>query len=125
MHMTHIVRDLRDAGSVATQTAAGRHGLGWILTRVATKLRLRRFIGSAIDGQGSTAQQPRNEEAEEGQAENKCRGAVHKEVGERCARIRGASKALGGRVMPKCRQAIADALARLIFEKPLAELDRS
>ncbi len=27
--------------------------------------------------------------------------------------------------MPKCRQAIADALARLIFEKPLAELDRS
>jgi hypothetical protein len=27
--------------------------------------------------------------------------------------------------MPKCRQAIADALARLFFEKPLAELDRS
>jgi hypothetical protein len=27
--------------------------------------------------------------------------------------------------MPKCRQAIADALARLIFEKPFAELDRS
>lgn len=27
--------------------------------------------------------------------------------------------------MIKCRQALADALARLIFEKPLAELDRS
>jgi len=27
--------------------------------------------------------------------------------------------------MPKCRQAIADALARLIFEKPFAELNRS
>jgi hypothetical protein len=27
--------------------------------------------------------------------------------------------------MPRCRQAFADALARLIFEKPLAELDRS
>ena len=25
----------------------------------------------------------------------------------------------------KCRQALADALARLIFDKPLAELDRS
>jgi hypothetical protein len=31
----------------------------------------------------------------------------------------------GGRVMPKARQSLADALARLIFEKPLAELDRS
>jgi hypothetical protein len=27
--------------------------------------------------------------------------------------------------MAKCRQALADALARLIFDKPLAELDRS
>ena len=27
--------------------------------------------------------------------------------------------------MPKCRQAIADALARLIFEKPFADLDRT
>jgi hypothetical protein len=27
--------------------------------------------------------------------------------------------------MPKCRQAFADALARLVFQKPLAELDRS
>jgi hypothetical protein len=27
--------------------------------------------------------------------------------------------------MPKCRQALADALARLVFGKPLDELDRS
>ena len=27
--------------------------------------------------------------------------------------------------MPECRQALADALARLVFDKPLAELDRS
>jgi hypothetical protein len=27
--------------------------------------------------------------------------------------------------MPKCRVAFADALARLLFDKPLAELDRS
>jgi hypothetical protein len=27
--------------------------------------------------------------------------------------------------MPKRRQAMADALARLVFEKPLADLDRS
>jgi hypothetical protein len=27
--------------------------------------------------------------------------------------------------MPKCRVAFANALARLIFDKPLAELDRS
>lgn len=27
--------------------------------------------------------------------------------------------------MPKCRQAMADALARLVSQKPLAELDRS
>ena len=27
--------------------------------------------------------------------------------------------------MPKCRQALADALARLVFDKPLAELNRA
>ena len=27
--------------------------------------------------------------------------------------------------MPKCRVAFADALARLLFDKPLADLDRS
>ena len=27
--------------------------------------------------------------------------------------------------MPKCRQALADALARLVFGKPLVELDQS
>lgn len=27
--------------------------------------------------------------------------------------------------LPKCRQALADALARLVFDKPLTELDRS
>jgi hypothetical protein len=27
--------------------------------------------------------------------------------------------------MPKCRDAFADALARLLFQKPLADLDRS
>jgi hypothetical protein len=27
--------------------------------------------------------------------------------------------------MPKCRDAFADALSRLLFDKPLAELDRS
>ena len=27
--------------------------------------------------------------------------------------------------MPKCRQALADALPRLVFGKPLVELDRS
>jgi hypothetical protein len=27
--------------------------------------------------------------------------------------------------MPKCRQALADALARLVFGKPLGELNRS
>jgi hypothetical protein len=27
--------------------------------------------------------------------------------------------------MPKCRQALADALARLVFGKPLVELNRS
>ena len=27
--------------------------------------------------------------------------------------------------MPKCRHALADALARLVFDKPLSELDRA
>jgi hypothetical protein len=32
---------------------------------------------------------------------------------------------LGARYMPKCRQALADALSRLVFGKPLVELNRS
>ena len=32
---------------------------------------------------------------------------------------------LGARYMPKCRQALADALALLVFGKPLVELNRS